>query len=248
MVACMAEEMSDPSRTIPRSLIGGLFLVTVLLVFTNMAYFVVLDLDGVMASEATAVTFARATWGVAGVYLVPVIVCVCTFGTMSSSFLSHSRLLMAAARKRHLPWAFSLITMNSSLPIVAIASRCCSAILFAVTGSVDLLVKGGMTVLSLMTIMVMLAKLRLRVTMKDADRPISVPTWLVFVDIAISLTVALVPVLAATQVSQYAIALGCVLAGFPAYVALKAVQRSKFGTSMNRFLQRLMLSVPCVPS
>ncbi|XP_070383382.1 b(0,+)-type amino acid transporter 1-like isoform X2 [Dermacentor albipictus] len=246
MVACMAEEMSDPSRTIPRSLLGGLFLVTVLLVLTNVAYFVVLDLDSVMASEATAVAFARATWGTAGVYLVPAIVCVCAFGTMSSSFLSHSRLLMAAARKRHLPWAFSLITMNSSLPIVAIASRCCLAILFAVTGSVGLLVKGGMTVLSLMTIMVMLAMLRLRVTMKDAERPIRVPTWLVFADIAISLVVVLVPVLAATQVSQYAIALGCVLAGFPAYVALKAAQRSKFGTSMNRFLQRLMLSVPCV--
>ncbi|XP_072140767.1 uncharacterized protein [Dermacentor andersoni] len=199
MVACMAEEMSDPSRTIPRSLLGGLFLVTVLVVLTNVAYFVVLDLDSVMASEATAVTFARTTWGMAGVYIVPVIVCVCAFGTMSSSFLSHSRLLMAAARKRHLPWAFSLITMNSSLPIVAIASRCCLAILFAVTGSVGLLAKGGMTVFSLMTIMEMLAMLRLRVTMKDADRPIRVPTWLVFVNIAISLVVVLVPVLAVAQ-------------------------------------------------
>ncbi|XP_037563071.2 Y+L amino acid transporter 2 [Dermacentor silvarum] len=246
MVACMAEEMSDPSRIIPRSLLGGILLVTTLIVLTNAAYFSVLDLYSVTASEATAVTFARTSWGTAGAYLVPIIVCVCTFGTMSSSFLSNSRLMMAAARKRHLPWAFSLITMNSSLPIVAMTCRCCLAILFAVTGSVRFLAKGSMTVFCVMSILVMLSMLRLRVTMKDAHRPIRVPTWLIFVNITISLTVILVPVLAAGEVVQYLVALGCVLIGFPVYFVLKAVQGSTSGISGNRFLQKLMLSVPCV--
>nr|XP_050052466.2 Y+L amino acid transporter 2-like [Dermacentor andersoni] len=246
MLACMAEEMSDPSRIIPRSLLGGLLLVTTLLVLTNAAYFSVLDLHSVTASEATAFTFARTTWGMAGAYLVPMIVCVCSFGTMSSCFLSNSRLFMAAARKRHLPGAFSLITMNSSLPIVAMAFRCCLAILFAVTGSVRFLAQGSMTVFCFTVLLEMVSMLRLRVTMKDAHRPIRVPTWLILVNITISLTVVLVPVLAAGEVVQYLIALGCVLVGFPAYYVLKAVQRSSLGVNGNMFLQKLMLSVPCV--
>ncbi|XP_075529944.1 Y+L amino acid transporter 2-like [Dermacentor variabilis] len=60
-ICCMAEEMSDPCRTIPRALLGGLFLVTAVHVFTNMAYFVVLDPGSLTATEATAATFTRLT-------------------------------------------------------------------------------------------------------------------------------------------------------------------------------------------
>ncbi|KAH7939708.1 hypothetical protein HPB52_016261 [Rhipicephalus sanguineus] len=242
----MAEEMSNPSRTIPRSLLGGIFLVTTLLVLTNAAYFSVLDLQELTESEATAVIFARTAWGAVGAYLVPVIVCVSTFGTMTACFLSNSRLLMAAARKKHLPAAFSLITMNSSLPVVAIACRCFVSLLFAVTGSVAFLAKGGMIGFCVMIVLEMIAMLRLRVTMKETARPIRVPTWLILVNIAISLTIVLVPVAAAGEVLPYVIAIGCILTGFPAYFVLKALQRSRYDVKVNRFLQKVTLGVPCV--
>ncbi|KAH7980192.1 hypothetical protein HPB49_013711 [Dermacentor silvarum] len=231
--------MSDPSRIIPRSLLGGILLVTTLIVLTNAAYFSVLDLYSVTASEATAVTFARTSWGTAGAYLVPIIVCVCTFGTMSSSFLSNSRLMMAAARKRHLPWAFSLITMNSSLPIVAMTCRCCLAILFAVTGSVRFLAKGSMTVFCVMSILVMLSMLRLRVTMKDAHRPIRVPTWLIFVNITISLTVILVPVLAAVVPFE--------MAGVLCLAILETGERKKLVLPTGAYAELLVALAPFVP-
>ncbi|KAL1437516.1 hypothetical protein MTO96_048897 [Rhipicephalus appendiculatus] len=189
MIACMAEEMSDPSRIIPRSLLGGVSLVTTLLVFTNAAYFSVLDLQVLTESEATAVTFARATWGAAGAYLVPAIVCVCTFGTMSAC---------------------------------------------------------GMLVCCAMITLEMAAMLRLRFTMKEAHRPIRAPTWLILVNIAVSLTIVLVPVMAAGEVLPYVIAIGFTLTGFPAYFVLKAVQRSNRGIKVDRFLQKLTLGVPCV--
>ncbi|KAH6924942.1 hypothetical protein HPB50_026663 [Hyalomma asiaticum] len=242
----MAEEMSDPARIIPRSLLGGIFLVTTLLVLSNAAYFSVLDLGVVTESEATAVSFARVTWGTAGVYLVPIIVCVSTFGTMSACFLSNSRLLMAAAQKRHMPMAFSLITVNSSLPVVAIACRCCLSILFAVTGSVGFMAKGGMVGFCVIIVLEMLAMLRLRVTMKDARRPIKVPTWLIIVNIAIPLMIVLIPLIAAGDVLQYVIGAGCILAGFPAYFVLKAAQRSRSGTTVNKFVRKLTLGVPYV--
>nr|XP_037273514.1 Y+L amino acid transporter 2-like [Rhipicephalus microplus] len=246
MVACMAEEMTDPSRTIPRSLLGGTLLVTTLMVLTNVAYFSVLDLQALAESEATAVIFARSAWGAVGALLVPVIVCVCTFGTMSAAFLSNSRLLMAAARKRHLPAAFALITVNSSLPVVAIACRCFISLLLAVTGSVAFLAKSGMIGFCVMVFLEMTAMLRLRVTMKDAPRPIRVPTWLILVNIAICLTIVLVPLMAAGEVLPYVIAVGSILTGFPAYFVLKALQRSNCGIQVNRCLQKVTFGVPSV--
>ncbi|KAH6931164.1 hypothetical protein HPB50_022595 [Hyalomma asiaticum] len=167
----MAEEISDPSRTIPRSLVGGTVFVVVLVVLTNAAYFLVLDADSIAATEATATTFSRAAWGTAGEFIVPVVICVCTFGTLSSMFLTNSRLFMAAARQGHLPSLINLISVNSSLPVVAIAFRSCIAIPFALTGSVTFLVKGGMNFYCLNVVVQMLAMLRLRVTMRDVHRP-----------------------------------------------------------------------------
>ncbi|KAL3227262.1 hypothetical protein MRX96_024227 [Rhipicephalus microplus] len=217
MVACMAEEMTNPSRTIPRSLLGGTLLVTTLMVLTNVAYFSVLDLQALAESEATAVIFAR-----------------------------NSRLLMAAARKRHLPAAFALITVNSSLPVVAIACRCFISLLLAATGSVAFLAKSGMIGFCVMVFLEMTAMLRLRVTMKDAPRPIRVPTWIILVNMAICLTIVLVPLMAAGEVLPYVIAVGSILTGFPAYFVLKALQRSNCGIQVNRFLQKLTFGVPSV--
>ncbi|KAL1475848.1 hypothetical protein MTO96_036973 [Rhipicephalus appendiculatus] len=170
-IAFMAEEMSDPSRTIPRSLVGGTIFVVGLVVLTNAAFFVVLDAGSIVATEATATTFSRAAWGTAGEFLVPILICVCTFGTLSASFFTSSRLFMAAARQGHLPSLVSLIGVDSSLPVVAIAFRSCIAIPFALTGSLTFLVKGGMNFYCINVIAQMLAMLRLRVSMRDAARP-----------------------------------------------------------------------------
>ncbi|XP_054921046.1 b(0,+)-type amino acid transporter 1-like [Dermacentor andersoni] len=193
MITCMAEEMSNPSRIIPRSLLGGVFLVTALQLLTNGAYFVVLNHESFAASEATAVTFGRAAWGQAGEWLVPIAVCVSTFGTMSASSFSNSRLIMAAARSRHLPAPFGLITLHSSLPVIAIAFRTCLAVVITVFGSVGLLAKCAMVIVSTINVLVMFALLRLREAMKGRVRAVKVPTFLVLVNIAIELSMALTP-------------------------------------------------------
>ncbi|KAH6924943.1 hypothetical protein HPB50_026664 [Hyalomma asiaticum] len=102
-ISCMAEEMSNPSRIIPRSLLGGVFLVTCLQVLTNAAYFAVLDHEAFSASEATAVTFGRVTRCVP-LYLwdnecrlfqqQPAINGRCTQGTFARPILSDHRTLV----------------------------------------------------------------------------------------------------------------------------------------------------------
>ncbi|XP_077494554.1 b(0,+)-type amino acid transporter 1-like [Amblyomma americanum] len=246
MIACMAEEMSSPSRILPRSLLGGLLLMTALLVLTNFAYFVVLDHDAAISSEATAMTFGRVAWGAAGTFVAPVIVCCCSFAALSATFLSNSRLFMAAARRKHLPAVFSLITVHSSLPVLAIVTRLFLAVLFTVTGSVGLLAKAATTMYCFLTLLETFAMIRLRLTMKDAERPFRAPVFVIVLNCVIFLTIFLAPILGTGEVVHYIMAFGCILLGFPAYVALKAFQQSKALVPAQKFLQKLFLSVPCV--
>ncbi|XP_049512223.1 b(0,+)-type amino acid transporter 1-like [Dermacentor silvarum] len=245
MISCMAEEMSEPSRIIPRSLLGGVFLVTALHILTNGAYFVVLDHKSFTASKATAVTFGSVTWGQAGEWLVPIAVCVCTFGTMSASSFSTSRLIMAAARKGHLPALFSLITTSSSLPVIAIAFKTCVAVVFTVIGSVGLLAKCAMVIMSVMNILVMFALLRLRVTMKERVRPVKVPTLLVLLDIVMLFSIALTPFIGGAGAHLILPTVGGILLGFPAYALVKLSYKSSIAAACYKFLQKLILCVPC---
>ncbi|XP_075530588.1 b(0,+)-type amino acid transporter 1-like isoform X2 [Dermacentor variabilis] len=245
MISCMAEEMSKPSRIIPRSLLGGIFVVTALQILTNAAYFVVLDHKSFTASKATAVTFGSVTWGQAGEWLVPVAVCVCTFGTMSASSFSSSRLIMAAARKGHLPALFSLITTRSSLPIIAVAFKTCAAVAFTVVVSVGLLAKCAMVIGSVINILVMFALLALRVTMKERVRPIRVPTLLVIFYIAILLSMALTPFIGGAGTQLILPTLGFILLGVPAYALIKFSGKSRLAAAGYKFMQKLVLCVPC---
>lgn len=245
MICCMAEEMSEPVRTIPKALFGGLCLVTSLHVFTNVAYFLALDRDDWTSSDATAVTFARRTWGLAGRYLVPSIVCACTFGAMSAASFSNSRLLLAASRKKHLPAVFSLVTVDSCLPVMAIACRSCISMAFAVTGSVTFLAKGATTLVAAGNLMVMFAMVRMRVTMKHVPRPIKMPTWLIAADMVILLVVIFIPAFGSGGASQYVVALGIALLGPPTYAIWKASCLSNSGAAIYPFFQKLLRCVPC---
>ncbi|XP_075529943.1 Y+L amino acid transporter 2-like [Dermacentor variabilis] len=73
-----------------------------------------------------------------------------------------SRLYMAAARQGPLPSFINLISVKSSLPVVAIALRTCIAIPFALTGSVTFLAKSSMIFYCFNVVVVMVAMLRLR--------------------------------------------------------------------------------------
>ncbi|XP_070383006.1 b(0,+)-type amino acid transporter 1-like [Dermacentor albipictus] len=246
-ICCMAEEMSDPCRTIPRALLGGLFLVTGLHVFTNMAYFVVLDPGSLNATVATAATFTRLTWGTAGQFLVPVIVCVCTFGTMSCACLTNVRLFMASARNKHMPEVFSLISTKTSLPVVSIFCRTCIAVAFTLTGSVGFLAKGFMAVVSVMNVMSILAMLKLRRTLKDTSRGIRVPTLVICINLAILLTLVITPFLGRSHITEYFVTFGTMLLGFPAYFLFCALSQTTAATAFFRFVQKLFQCVPCVP-
>lgn len=91
-------------------------LVTTIYVVTNIAYFVVLNRDEILASQAVAVTFGSKMLG-AFSFIMPFFVACSTFGSLNGAIFASSRLFFVGARQGHLPRAIALIDVKRLTPV-----------------------------------------------------------------------------------------------------------------------------------
>lgn len=112
------EEMKNPSRNLPLSIILSTSLITLLYTLTNVAYFAVLTPTEMLSSNAVAMTFGSRMLGVFG-WTMPVFVMLSTFGATHSSVFTQSRLIFVGARRGHFPQALSLVSIRNYTPVPA---------------------------------------------------------------------------------------------------------------------------------
>ncbi|MDX1393511.1 MAG: amino acid permease [Gemmatimonadota bacterium] len=106
MVTYSAGETIDPKRTIPRSLLIGIGIVTAAYVLLNLAYFYVLPLETAMSSERIAADAADAVLGGGGAAFMAGLVIVSSFGGLTGIILAGPRVYQAmAADGLFLRWA-----------------------------------------------------------------------------------------------------------------------------------------------
>ena len=109
MVTYTAEETVDPERTIPRSLVLGVCIVTICYVALNAIYLRVLSIERVTASTTIAADAANMLVGPAGATLVALLVIVSTFGALNGIILAGPRVYFSMARDGLLlQWAATL--------------------------------------------------------------------------------------------------------------------------------------------
>ena len=105
-------------------------LVTIVYVVTNIAYFVVLTREEILASQAVAVTFGDKMLSYFS-FLMPIFVACSTFGSLNGAIFASSRLFFVGARQGHLPQAIALINVKRLTPI--------PSLIFMVRNSLNLL-------------------------------------------------------------------------------------------------------------
>ncbi|MBI1808623.1 MAG: amino acid permease, partial [Gemmatimonadetes bacterium] len=97
MVSYTAGETRDAARTIPRALLFGTALVTLLYVGVNIAYLRVLPLAAVATSTRVAADFADAVLGGDGLRVMAALVVLSTLGAMNGVILAGPRVYRAMA-------------------------------------------------------------------------------------------------------------------------------------------------------
>nr|XP_056702780.1 cystine/glutamate transporter-like [Euleptes europaea] len=115
----VTEEIVNPTRNIPLSIIVSLIVVTVCYILTNVSYYAVLTPQEILSSEAVAVSFAdKAFQSISSV--LPILVALSCFGALNGGIFASSRMLFAAAREGQWPTLFSMIHIQRHTPLPAL--------------------------------------------------------------------------------------------------------------------------------
>lgn len=107
-------EFRNPHRDLPRVIHTAMPLVIVSYVLANVAYFLVLSMDAINATNTVAVVFGGKVFGPVGALVFALIVSASCFGALNSSTFTSSRLVYVAGREGYLPAVFGRIGLGSN--------------------------------------------------------------------------------------------------------------------------------------
>jgi APA family basic amino acid/polyamine antiporter len=130
----LAEEMRNPVRDLPRSLVWGTVIVIAVYVLINVAYLRTLGLAGLATSTSPA-SDSLARWlGTAGERAVAAAIAISTFGFLNLSVLAPARIYYAIATDTGGAPALARVHTRFQTPVAAILVQSAWAIVLALTG------------------------------------------------------------------------------------------------------------------
>lgn len=127
-------KVRDPSRTIPRAILGGTLFVAIMYLFASTAVQLLLPAHVVAKSAAPFADTIAAQWGGVAAELVAVTIAVAAFGCLNALILGAGELGYAMGLRRDLP-AFMAVTWRSNTPVISQIAGSALAILLIVANS-----------------------------------------------------------------------------------------------------------------
>ena len=134
--AYFAEEDTDPSHNLPRSMIGGVISVTAIYLAINAALLYVLPLQKLAGAEFPAADAAQLLFGPRGAMLVTLLSMCALPSLINSSLLGATRILFALGRAR-LFWPRSAEVNAGGTPSLALACATAAGVALVLTGSFE---------------------------------------------------------------------------------------------------------------
>lgn len=242
----VTEELKNPYRNLPRAICISMPVVTVIYVVTNVAYFVVLSRNDLLASDAVAITFGDKMLGFAS-FLMPVFVACATFGSLNGAIFASSRLFFVGARAGHLPRAISLIDVKRLTPVPSLIFMCIITLALLISGDVYVLINYVQFAEALFITISVLGLLYMRYTHKTANRPIKVNYVLPVTFLVICAFLVIFPCYASPV--EVGVGLAIILLGIPVYYVTiawttKPQWLQKLFDGFNGGCEKLFLCIP----
>jgi APA family basic amino acid/polyamine antiporter len=222
-VTWIAGEMKQPQRDLPRALLIGISLLTLIYLVVNLAYLYALPLSELKGVSRVAERAATELAGVSGARFVALTVVVSTFGCNAAAILAGARLLFAMARDGVFLPAAARVHERYRTPHIAIVSLSAWAAVLAVTGSYEQLFTYVMFSSILLHMIGAIGLFRLRKTRPDHPRPYRVWGFPFVPGVFILASTAFVLNTLLERPKESLAGLGLLALGLPVYWATKRV-------------------------
>src|SRR5881296_3299457 len=173
-VAKIAEEVVDPDRTLPRVLLGGIAIVTALYLLLNAAFFQVLPIERIAASNLVPGDVAAAVSGAGGGALVAALALLVVLASLNGNLFVTPRVIFGMAREGLAPAALARVNRGGT-PWAATLLVGAVVVLLAATGTFQSLLGLAVTVIIVIDGFTVLSLFRLRARRPSA--PFLVPLF-----------------------------------------------------------------------
>ncbi|XP_037676276.1 B(0,+)-type amino acid transporter 1 isoform X2 [Choloepus didactylus] len=241
----ITEELKNPFRNLPLSIVIGIPLVTVCYILMNVSYFAVMTTTELLESQAVAVTFGDRVLYPAS-WVVPLFVAFSTIGAANGACFTAGRLIYVAGREGHMLKVLSYISVKRLTPAPAIIFLGIIATIYIIPGDINSLVNYFSFAAWLFYGLTILGLIVMRFTRKELERPIKVPIFIPILVILISVFLVVAPIIT-EPAWEYLYCVLFILSGLIFYflfVYYKFGWVQRISKPITMYLQMLMEVVP----
>ena len=220
-VTKVAGEVRDPGRTIPRALLLGVMIVTVVYIVTSAAFFYLVPLDSVTSGETFAAQAGEVLFGRKGAQAFSGIVIVSIAASLAALIMSAPRVYFAMARDGLFIPAVASVHPKFGTPARAIALHAVLASILVALGNFNQIISYFIFVLVIFVALTVMALFVVR--RRQPDKPAyQTPGYPVTPIVFLFLGVVLLFLLGSNSPKQSFLGVGVVASGVPVYYVLFA--------------------------
>ncbi|KAL9980237.1 hypothetical protein ACROYT_G008795 [Oculina patagonica] len=237
----MTEELINPKKNFPRTLMISIPLVTTCYILINLAYFTVLSKEQVLASDAVALTFASHLSPIFGMAM-PLIVSLSCFGSLNMGIFSSARIIFSIAREKQLPSSLAMVHRETQAPIPAILLRASLSLLMLIPTNIENLLNWLLFVEWFIFASVFMGIIWLRWKKRSTPRSFKVNIIVPIFMAGVSLYFTATPFLSNPIESVFGLTV--IVAGIPAYYVFikkdwtsKSERFSRISSKMSYYVQ-----------
>jgi basic amino acid/polyamine antiporter, APA family len=214
------EELRDPARDIPRSMIGGVLLVLAIYLLLNAAFLRIIPIEDMAGDPFVAASAAVRLFGQNGDLVLRIVMVLSLVASVNALVLMASRIPFAMSRDKFLPPMFSQVNAGGT-PVPAHILSILVALVFIATNTFE-------TVISLLAFMFVTSYtltfsgfFASRWKNPDAERPFKVPAYPLVPGLALAGSAAFMVAAIVSDRANSLIAIGLIAASWPVYRSIR---------------------------